>query len=354
MRLSLFIPELVWPEPDDGVLADIDCPSLSTLLARGTFSKASKTSAETSLAALFGQPPTVSLAALRRAGEADTRALPDAAGLVCADPVHLRFHEEHLILADSDHFEITREDAGFLVASLNAALGDEAFFEAASAGRWYLRLCDTSLAKEIETAPLSQVAGRSIARVLPEAFSGKRLRQFFNEAQMLLHAHPLNQARENSGSETVNGLWLWGAGETPERVDSDFDGVWSNNALARGLARCAGVPAHPEPIDAAALFAHAAQGSEQLVVIDALLAPAHYENEIACRDALQALEKRWFAPLKAALAGGGVASLQLVAPTAYGVLAWQIKRSDRWKFWRAPQSLVEVAKSLAAAKSPFA
>src|SRR6516165_7977556 len=99
MHLSLFIPELVWPEPDDGVLdarAGLDCPALFALLARGSFSRSPSTAPEARLAALFGQPAAVSLAALRRGGEADTRALPDASGLVCADPVHLRFHEGQL------------------------------------------------------------------------------------------------------------------------------------------------------------------------------------------------------------------------------------------------------------------
>lgn len=334
MRLTLFIADLLWPEPEDGTLAGIDCPALAALLARGACTRRPGASLEDALREAFGQSATVSYAALRRAGEDDTRAAPEATALVCCDPVHLRLHEDHLVLAGSASLGLKRAEADTFVAALNDAFSDVGRFEAASAERWYLRLADASLAEALDTPPLSLVAGRAVEHLLSDSAVGKGLRHFLNEAQMLMHAHPLNEARERRGELPVNGLWLWGVGAAPCRIDSDFDGVWGSDALAHGLARCAGVPAHREPRDAATLAQSAAPASVQLVVIGELSRPTQEENGIAYREAMTSLEERWFAPLEAMLAKGEVETLAIVAPTTYGLLSWTIRRGERWKFWR--------------------
>jgi hypothetical protein len=40
-------------------------------------------------------------------------------------------------------------------------------------------------------------------------------RHAINEAQMVLHAHPVNQARQAAGQPVVNSLWPWGGGRLP-------------------------------------------------------------------------------------------------------------------------------------------
>ena len=166
---------------------------------------------------------------------------------------------------------------------------------------------------------------------------------------MLLHAHPLNAQRENDGSLAINSLWLWGGGALQERIESDFDGVWSSNPLALGLARAAGVPTHRLPVDAATLFEHAAPDTRHLVVLEDLLAPVLYQNGEDYRNALASLEARWFAPLRAALRRGKIAHLRIEASTAYAALAWQTARRQQWQLWRRAQPLAALAAELAKA-----
>jgi hypothetical protein len=38
------------------------------------------------------------------------------------------------------------------------------------------------------------------------------------EAQMTLHGHPLNAAREAAGQRPINSVWFWGCGAMPTRA----------------------------------------------------------------------------------------------------------------------------------------
>jgi hypothetical protein len=349
MQISLLVPELLWPEPDDhATFADLSCPALETLLARGTPARRPPQSLEATLADAFGLPDEAPYAALRLLGES-TAVETGTSCWLCCDPVHLRFHQDGLILADSGSFGIELDEARTLVEALNHHLSDAGRFYLASAERWYLRLADHLRVDRLEVPPLSAVAGRRIDGLLPATEHAKGLRKLLNEAQMLLHAHPINAAREAGGRLPVNNLWLWGAGTLPPRYASDFDGVWSTDPLALGLARGAGVPTHALPVDAPTLLAHAAADTHHLIVLEDLLAPVQYENGKAYAAALNGLEERWFAPLKAALAAGKIAQLRIEATTAYAALTWQGTRQDQWKLWRRPQALAALAGELAKA-----
>jgi hypothetical protein len=347
MQLTLIVPELLWPEPEDSdTFAALSCPALEMLLARSRRTRRPPQSLEATLSDAFDLPEGAPYAALRLLGEA---AAPDIGTpcWLCCDPVHLRFHQDSLVLADSGSFGIELDEARALVDQLNRHLAAAGQFHLGAADRWYLRLADELRLEQLEQPPLSAVAGRRIERLLPASDAAQALRKLLNEAQMLLHAHPINAERESSGRLPINSLWLWGAGTLPPRRESDFDGVWSSQPLALGLARAAGVPTHALPVDAATLLAHTAADTHHLVVLEDLLAPVQYENGKAYATALNGLERRWFAPLRSALAAGKIAQLRVEASTAYAALAWQSTRSDQWKLWRRSQPLAALAKELA-------
>ena len=113
MQLTLLIPELIWPEPDDrDAFDDLDCPALNLLLARSKMTRRPPQSLEATLTDAFGHAEGAPYAAFRLLGEANDAqapALADDACWLCSDPVHLRFHQESLILADSGSFDITLE-----------------------------------------------------------------------------------------------------------------------------------------------------------------------------------------------------------------------------------------------------
>lgn len=362
MQLTLFVPELLWPEPDDlSAFDEPACPALGMLIARSRLMRHVPQPFEAALSEIFvrsADAHDVPYAALRWLGETSINtalpAIPTDACWLCADPVHLRFRQEGMILADGGSLDIALAEARAIVADLNRNFTDLGMFYAASAERWYLQLTgiDAFAAPvgEFKVPPLSAVAGRRIHRQLPENKQTVGLRKLLNEAQMLLHAHPVNAARETAGQPSINSLWLWGVGVLPTSMRSDFDGVWSDWALAAGLARAAGVPVHPALADTTSFFAHAAPDGNYLITVEDLLAPVQYQDVVGYRAALSTLETRWFAPLRQALRSGKLERLQLVSPTSYGVLHWTSSRVEPWRWWRRARSLGDFAQSIAKEK----
>jgi len=348
MQLTLLVPELIWPEPaDQDAFANLHTPALDTLLSRSRLTRRPPQSFESMVTDAFGHPEEAPYAAFRRLGEAVTSEGGPDAHWLCSDPVHLRYHEELLILADSSRLDVPLDEAQALTTDLNRHFSEVGHFHVASAERWYLQLADHSLLDTRGVPPLSGMAGRSLDHERPTTAPQKTLHKLLTEIQMLLHTHPVNQQREAAGRMPINSLWLWGAGMLPPRRDCDFDGVWSSNPLACGLARAAGVPTHVLPHNAGVLLEHAAPDTHHCVVLEDLLAPVQYEKRDAYRSALAGLEERWFAPLRAALRSGRIQRLRIEASTAYAVLTWDSTRRDQWAFWKRPQTLATRAKELA-------
>ncbi|MQM32582.1 MAG: hypothetical protein CRU78_19645, partial [Candidatus Accumulibacter phosphatis] len=214
MQLTLVVPELVWPEPDDRATFDaLVCPGLNTLIARCRLQRRAPQSFEASLGDAFGLNGSVPWAAFRVLGESQA---PPAAGAdpcwLCADPVHLRLHQDKLILADGSSLDISLDEAQELIAELNRQFADVGTFHVATADRWYLQLAGETNLGHFDVPPLSVVAGRKLGRQLPETPEARHLRQLLNEVQMVLYGQPANEKREEAGRSTINSLWLWGAG----------------------------------------------------------------------------------------------------------------------------------------------
>lgn len=350
VHLTLLVPELIWPEPGDRLtLGKLATPGFAWLAARGRFRRGERVAFEPALARLckLDDAPFGLLRLLGEpAGEADDNIGGGTGGKaartghwLCADPVHLRFHHERIVLADAGAFELTTDESAALVAALNAEFADIGVFHAAEARRWYLRL---HAASEHRAEPISTVAGRRIDGKLPD--HNGQLSRWLNEVQMFLHGHPVNARREAAGKPAVNSLWLWGGGMLPASSEPVFSAVFGDNPLARGLAIAVGTPALPCPEGYAGLLAQTS-GPRPLVVLDSLLPPVLYENGEDWREAWQKLDVAWFAPLRAAL-GDQVRQLEIVAPSIYGQLGWTLTGNDRWKFWRKPPTLADLAESL--------
>lgn len=335
VHLTLFVPQLFWPEPDDQIaLQGLSPGKLNALLARGRASHQAAKPYEAALAELFGLDAAAPYGALRLAGELLQPADPDACWL-CADPVHLRFHHERIVLADASAFPLEMGEAQHIATDLNRNFPELGQFHVAHPQRWYLRL-HREVAGDPSIAPLSAIAGRRIDGNLPQSEFAAQLTRWQNEIQIFLHHHPVNLARSNAGHPAVNGVWFWGPGRQPALTTRPFHTVWTGSPLAAGLARLAGLKVAPPPPDLAAVLAHAMPRSRVMVMLEDLIAPVLHDDGKAWRHALEQLEARWFAPL---LSATRVHQLDLIAPTIFGQLQWTLTATDRWKLWRRPTSL---------------
>jgi len=302
LRLHLLVPGLFGPLPRRAI-GGCDWPRppfLERLLARGDRTSLSVRGLPELLFHMFGlstesdsELPSASLCRL-------AEGLPaDHACWMHADPVHLEPDLHRVLLFDTRHLQLPREQAEQLAHQVEAFYrGDGWRLQVAAPGRWYLRLPQ---APDLRTQPLEQVVGRNIEPFLPAGPDAGPWRTRLNEVQMLLYDSEVNLERERLGQAPINGLWFWGAGRLPAAsAATPFAAVYADRLLARGLALYCGVtPLAPPPAADQLLQAQAA--GEVLVVLDQLSGPLLDADPASWKDALEGLEKTWFEPLGRAL-----------------------------------------------------
>ncbi|WP_371322733.1 hypothetical protein VX159_09935 [Dechloromonas sp. ZY10] len=344
-RLTLIVPELLWPEPADQMAyAGLErATAAGWLLARSPLDHGPRRSFEAALAAAFGLDDPA-LAGFRRRGES-AAPMPQAdQRWLCADPVHLRFHHERIVLADAGAFALEIDEAEAMVDDLNREFAEVGEFHAATARRWYLRLKQPVSHR---SQPLSAVAGRRVDGELPAEEAA--LSRWLNEVQMFLHLHPVNERRQRQGQPAINSLWLWGDGSQQTPPQGRFDRVWcasDSSPLAAGLAQAAGCPVGTDLPEPEQLIEHARRGERQLLVLDTLLAPVLYENSEEWNQAWHQLDRQWFATVRTQL-GKAFSTVDLLAPTIFGELRWHFSGGERWKFWSGSRDLGALARQLA-------
>lgn len=302
-------------------------PSLERLLAVGGV-KHKQELFEIALCRAFGitQQRDWPIAPLSWQGEGN-----DPAGFywLCADPVHFQLQRDYFSLSYPVPLALTAMEAQALLEALNRHfLQDGLHFcstrssLSSNTGRWYLRLEEAPV---IETSLAMNVVGRDVTTFLPQGEHAAQWHHILNEIQMLLHDHPVNQAREANGELPVNSLWLSGGGVLPgTAVPDDKPGsniIFTDHPLAKGMARAADFPCLDLPENAKALSG-SAQDDIWLVLDDA-----------------DEAESKWFAPLLAGLREGNIRQLSLHFALADQMLNVLVQPRDLWKFWRKPKSL---------------
>jgi hypothetical protein len=327
MSLHLVLPGLLWPASAPAPAPRT--PSLSRLIARGRLIRRAAVAPESALAALFGLDGTAPLAALRRVG---CGAAPDLRHWLAADATHLRFARDALLLTDAPDVAPDAAEAAALAASWNAHFTDVGWLELGAGGQGHI-----ALARPVQalTTPPGAAIGRKIDARLPEGPDGAQLRQWMNETQMLLHAHPVNAAREEAGRPPINNLWFWGAGALPVRAHAPGLQMWSDNALAHGLATAAGVRAAPLPPQPSV-----AMQPGNVVLIDDALSPSLYLDHESWTRAVEAVDAQWIAPAAQALRSGEIRTLTLTLGGDDAQIEVTVRRADLMKFWRPARPLI--------------
>jgi len=353
--LTLIVPGLIWPHQ---ALADLthglELPAFTTLLGVGRLTHGGRKTSHDALANSLGLPCPPPAAALRAQAKGYTSHTDD---WLCLDPVNLQLSQDRVVVGSPEKLALTELEAHQLAAALAptfTALGE---MKVLTPTHWNLRLTDSANtaagtpAAAPRFTPLPDSIGRAAAP-LPPGAACRPWHLAINEAQMVLHSHPVNQAREATGRPLVNSLWPWGGGRlsrllTPHLAapgDITHDRIIASDLVAQGAARFFDVPAEPlpglYPCPNAATDARSA-----LVMYDALETPARSGDALAWQEALRALETGWLAPLLAELRAGRLDALHLVAPGETASCEINVSRRQLWKFWRKPAPLTNLATS---------
>ncbi len=343
MHCELLLPAL-FPTREHAreALGALRLPALELLLARGRASGAEPQAPEQWLVEAFGGEadsehapvPVGALTVLADGGE------PGDARWLRADPVHLRLGRDAPALVPSAAFEVSREEAEALCEALNRHFAGELTLYPLAPARWCARAAhELTVAAE---SPLEAAGGDAHER-LAAGSGGAPWHSLLTEAQMVLHAHPVNAARERRGAPTLNSLWLWGAGRAPRDAAGPWQSVCADEPLALGLARLARIARRPLPASAEAWFACAPEDGRHLLVLDALRVAHVLDEPEAYTARLRELEAHWFAPLLDALRAGRIGMLTLHVPDAADARSFETVRGDLRRIWRRPHALERYA-----------
>jgi hypothetical protein len=241
-----------------------------------------------------------------------------------ADPVHLRVIDDQLIVLPAEAFALRAEEASALCEALNAHFAGMEF-TAVQPQRWCARL-----AKIDETRCALDVAGTALEAPKQEA-------PLLTEIQMVLHAHPVNEAREARGEPAVNSVWLWGGGRAP-RARAPWQSVAADDPAVLGAARLANARQRALPRSAREWLERLPQEGRHLAVLDSLRAPLALAADTV-QNEVEMLEREWFAPLLAALRGARIGMVTLRVPDAAGGVSFETIRGDLRRFWRLPRPI---------------
>lgn len=137
--------------------------------------------------------------------------------IVRADPVHLQADMTRVHLLQVTDFALPPAAADALIDSLQPLFAEHAMqllrgAADAACERWYVRSAQTLPAAWV---PPWQALGRPLESSLASSADGRFWLRLQAEAQMLMHAHPLNQQRQQQGLPALNSLWFWGGGSLP-------------------------------------------------------------------------------------------------------------------------------------------
>ncbi len=157
---------------------------------------------------------------------------------VNADPAFVIADAVTVRMLACGNLALTPEESSELAKPLKLLFGDAGFpLEVSTAGRWQLR-CPKSSRLPIFSPP-SRVLGDDMARHLPSGDNERQWRHLLNEAQVILHNHPLNAARAQRVDSSANSVWFWGEGALPDFVRTPVTRVISGDEPIIALARLA-------------------------------------------------------------------------------------------------------------------
>ena len=335
MNCTLMISDLLPPaELGADPFVNLRTPYLNKLLARGNTVLSSPMHVEGWLCEQFGvaRQQDRPLAALMLKSDGGD---PQGDYWLCAEPIQLRVDRNRLIVASRVN-DYTTDETGLLIGALNAHFGADGLeFRAPVAERWYVR---TRRVPALTTTPLTQALNRSVKHHLPQGADALAWHRVMNEAQMILHTHEVNSAREARGAIVANSLWLWGGGTLPESLHTRYTDAWGGGAPLRALAAGARVTHHEIPRNGGDWSA-AASGEEHLLAFGAPADALREGNPAAWHAQITALDQQWLEPLLNASSGQSAERLTLVGCNRDNLLTTRATRADLRRFWRRARPL---------------
>ncbi len=337
MHCHLVIPHLFWPTSADdpsgaSPWTDLRLPSLERLLARARLEVTGSAPLQAWAAGQFGlDGKALPLGPWQLLGEGID---PGTHTWVCLTPMPLEAGARQVMHAAGSPIDLAPPDAERLVATLNEHLADDGIeIVSPHPMRWYARCASA----DFHAAP-PPVAGAVLTEAsLPRGPDGARWRRLLTEMQMLLHDHPVNEAREARGQRAINALWAWGAGQMHALPPRSPETWATDDPLLRGLARATAAGQAPSTAQSNATRVPAAR--LDWIHADAAARAVRAGDAATWRKALHEIDAGPVRERLQALRAGTIGMLTLHAIGDTETLRAEITRHDLRRFWRRDRPL---------------
>lgn len=235
-------------------------------------------------------------------------------------------YEDRKIL-DHSSGEISTEEAAVLIEAVKKGLETELYKFYVGTSYRHLLIWDGG--QVVDLTPPHDVLGQTIGQYLPK---DDKLREMMKKSYEILVNHPINAARKKKGLNPANSCWFWGAGTRPalssfEEKTGLKGAMVSAVDLLKGIAVGAsmknltvegangGLNTNYEGKAQAAIDALTKEGCDFVYVH--LEAPDEMGHQGSVKKKVQAIENldaRVIAPIKAGLAQAGEDFRMLVMP----------------------------------------
>ncbi|MGA9423299.1 MAG: phosphoglycerate mutase [Rhodanobacteraceae bacterium] len=242
---------------------------------------------------------------------------PDDAVWLRADPAHVQADMVSARLLACGDLGLSRAESDEFLSALKPLFGDAGLrIEAGTPARWYVR-CEGDVGLP-EFAPPEAALGDDLRAHLPAGSAGGRWRSLLNEAQIVLHNHPLNAKRRAGGKTGVNSIWFWGGGRRPDWVRTHVAWAMSNDALMRALALRAGIACDSSVGKFDELSRNEDATGTRLLDLR--------------RVSAEPLERGWLGPIDAVLRARRIGRVDLLFASGE---RYRVVPRHRWRWWRS-------------------
>ncbi|MGE0559772.1 MAG: hypothetical protein AB7E73_09200 [Burkholderiales bacterium] len=329
VHLTLLIPDLL--PPADITAGEPAAPALRRIFSRGELLRFPAIDPEVWLCQAFEVERREDWPVAALTAAVDSLAT-DNDWWLRADPVHLQLQRHGTRVIAAPALAVDAAEAAELTTALNAHFATAGISVLpADPARWYIRQSESTA---VAAPVLSAVAGRPLPAMPLTGTRASHWHRVLTEAQMILHDHPVNSARESRGLPAINSVLLWGGGRKPAVPGRHFTDVHSDDVLATALAVQSGADCSAAPASAALWWGSRPDPEgRHLITLNRVHHATRYGGPEAWIRSLRALEESWFAPLWAAL-DGPLQELVIVATGSVTCLRCTLRPLDRLKFWR--------------------
>ena len=142
----------------------------------------------------------------------------DALSVAFATPLHAALGLTDLTPVDPSKLSLSTDESRALCEATDAHMREDGVrLHFVDAARW---LVTCNRAVDVLTERPDWIINELLRPNLPRGLDARLVERWMNELQMLLHAHPVNTAREERRLPPINLVWLWGFQPLAQKLPS--------------------------------------------------------------------------------------------------------------------------------------